>query len=76
MAVQASKDNMISYYPVLGGRLMAYSPETGEEFSANPGDYWDAPLDWVMTDAKGVPMLLGVRVTQIVDADQMADVSP
>lgn len=43
----------------------AYSPTSHEEFSADPGDYWDAPPDWTMTDANGEPMVLVTRRTII-----------
>ena len=41
---------------------LAYSPETGEEYSANPADYFNAPEDWVMRDSAGNPMILAFKV--------------
>lgn len=46
---------------------VAYSPETGEEYSANPSDYWNAPAGWTMTDENGNPMLLVIPRHSMVD---------
>ena len=43
---------------ILPQQPVAYSPSTGEQYSANPGDYWNAPDGWTMTDADGEPMIL------------------
>jgi hypothetical protein len=66
VTVEASKANMRRYE---GKGVIAWSPGTYEEFSADPGDYWDMPDDWVMVDAEQQAMVLVVRVTQLVDAD-------
>lgn len=49
--------------------VLAYSPATGEEYSANPGDYWAQPDDWTMTDSEGEPMILVTRHTVYRDAE-------
>ena len=58
----ASIENMRMFYKE-GEPLVAYSPGTGEEYSANPSDYFYTPPQWVMKDQDGEPMILG-RFTQ------------
>jgi len=43
--------------------LTAYSPATGEQYSADPGDYWNASPGWTMRDSEGEPMILGSFTT-------------
>jgi hypothetical protein len=50
------------------GTLIAFSPLTGEEYSANPGDYWDMQDKEVLLDSEGEPMILGRQVTNFVPA--------
>lgn len=45
--------------------VFAYSPNTGEEYSASPGDYWDAKPDEPLKDAAGEPMILCRRRSTI-----------
>lgn len=47
--------------------VMAYSPLTGEEYSANAGDYWHLPDDVPLQDANGEPMVLVHRFVRYVD---------
>lgn len=50
-------------------RAIAYSPGTGEEYSATSGDYWNQPDDAPLLDHEGEPMLLVVRGSRsLVDA--------
>ena len=56
--VIASLKNMKKYKGK--GHVIAYSPHTGEEYSANPSDYWNAPDNWVMKDSSGHRMYLVV----------------
>lgn len=51
-----------------GARCFAYSPNTGEEYSATAGDYYNRPDDQPIRDKLGEPMVLAVRVTQFLDA--------
>ncbi len=55
----ATVANMRKYREVPG--VLAYSPTTGEEYSANPGDYWDHELDSPLTDSNGAAMILVTR---------------
>jgi hypothetical protein len=47
--------------------VMAWSPLTGEEYSATAADYWQAPAGWTMLDAEGEPMLLVREVRTMED---------
>jgi hypothetical protein len=49
-------------------RAVAYSPHTGEEYSASPGDYWQHPPEEPLRDEVGEPMLLVVATSGYVDA--------
>lgn len=53
--------------PVSVPGLFAYSPNTGERYSASPGDYWDAPLDEPLRDSEGEPIVL-VRESSRIDS--------
>lgn len=66
----ASKANMKKYGNENGYHgVFAYSRITGEEYSANAGDYFNASDDWVMEDTEGNPMYLVINVTTYVDVD-------
>ena len=56
----ATIENMLAHYRP---GVFAYSPGTGEEYSADPGDYWDAGRGWTMKDAGGEPMVLVTKKT-------------
>lgn len=66
----ANLANMEKAYALHGNRVIAYSPFTHEEYSANPGDYFGALHDekWVMRDETGAAMHLVVRQVTILDA--------
>lgn len=51
----ASKKNMDRLYR---NGVFAYSPRTGEEYSANPGDYWYLASADTLKDSEGKPMVL------------------
>jgi hypothetical protein len=53
--MEATIENMRAHYRE---DVLAYSFNTGEEYSANPADYWNAPAGWVMKDEDGEPMRL------------------
>ncbi len=58
----ATVEEMIKHY---GPGVVAWSPETDEEYSANPRDYWaDDPL-LPLVDSKGNEMFLVRRITTI-----------
>lgn len=46
---------------------IAYSPTTGEEYSANPGDYWDRKPDEPLLDQDDQPMYLAYKRTMYLD---------
>ena len=47
--------------------VFAYSPATGEQYSANPNDYfWLTDADGPLTDSEGEPMILGTRSVRMV----------
>lgn len=48
--------------------VKAWSPHTGEEYSATPGDYWDAPDSEVLKDSEDEPMILVREVCTMHDA--------
>lgn len=68
MTTVASKANMDRYADQ--PRVVAYSPTTGEEFSANPSDYWNAPPEFVLKDHDGDPMILVVAAVRMVDVEE------
>lgn len=49
--------------------LVAFSYITGEEYSANPNDYWNALPGWTMHDSAGEPMILVVRTLQYLPVE-------
>lgn len=53
---------------------MLWCPECGEEFSANPSDYWSLPKDHVLKciDCDGVPLVLAHKRT-IYEELELAD---
>lgn len=66
----ATLANMEKAYALHGNRVIAYSPFTHEEYSANPGDYFGALHDekWVMRDETGAAMHLVVKSVSVMDA--------
>jgi hypothetical protein len=52
--------------------VVAYSPETGEENSANAGDYWDMHEGYTLEDHDHNPMVLVVRVSHMVDVAEVS----
>ena len=48
---------------------VAYSPETGETYSASAGDYWKLPDDEPLRDYYGDPMILVFETHGYVDVD-------
>lgn len=69
--IEATIDNIKHYSPDNGYHgVFAYSEFTGEEFSADPGDYfWVSEPDWVMRDSAGNPMTLVRCITTYVEVD-------
>lgn len=59
----ASLANMREHYR---DGVMAWSLDTGEEYSADPGDYFLLSDDAVLRDEHGEPMLLACRVTTMI----------
>jgi hypothetical protein len=51
-----------------GKRAVAFSPNTYEQYSATPGDYWQHAEDEPLVDSEGTPMILIVKVTHYIDA--------
>jgi hypothetical protein len=75
----ATPENMKKYEaanqprPYKDGTLMprpaiAYSPDTGEQYSATSGDYWHMKDDEPLRDENGEPMILVVSQTTMTDA--------
>jgi hypothetical protein len=56
--IYASLDNMRTY---ADKGLFAYSPDTGEECSADASDYWYLGPEDVLEDENGRPMVLAMR---------------
>lgn len=46
--------------------VFAWSPDTGEEYSADPGDYFAMSEDSMLRDDNGEPMVLAYRTTSFV----------
>jgi hypothetical protein len=55
-------------YPNARRHVFAFSPTSGEEYSATPDDYFAQPDDEPLRDANGEPMILATRQTIILDA--------
>jgi len=66
MPTYATKANMDKYFAKHGHHLVMYSPYTGEQYSANPEDYWNAPKAHRFKDSSGRVMLLGTAVPATV----------
>jgi hypothetical protein len=66
----ATRENMRKYAGLPG--VFAYSPTTGEQYSATPGDYFWLPEGEVLTDSDGEPMVLARQVVQVVSAAEYA----
>jgi hypothetical protein len=64
----ASKANMDKWYPT-GVGVLAYSPTTGEECSANPSDYWMFSPSDVLKDAENNTMVLVRRSNGFVSVE-------
>jgi hypothetical protein len=64
-AMLATIENMQAWAGPDNRDVFAYSPTTGEQFSADAADYWNAPAGWAMTDSEGEPMILARRVETI-----------
>ena len=60
----ASMRNMRALH---GPGVVAWSPITGEEYSADPGDYWWADDGWTQLDAEGEPMILVRRRSEMAE---------
>jgi hypothetical protein len=69
-SILATPRNMKRFDDVYG--VMAYSRTTGEEYSASSGDYWNRAEDEPLVDESGDPMVLVVRVSNMVDVDVVA----
>lgn len=67
--VIATIENMRKHYT---DGVFAYSIATGEEYSADPSDYFWAHPGWKMTDDNGNPMYLATRHTQMIYVDDAA----
>jgi hypothetical protein len=64
----ATVENMRKAESIAPGlRVIAFSPLTGEEYSATPGDYWNHPADEPLRDSEGEPMILVNRRVSYVD---------
>jgi hypothetical protein len=59
--IRATVANMRTYYQP---GVFAWCPETGEEYSANPADYWHLTEDTCLHSLVG-EMILVVRVTEL-----------
>lgn len=59
----ATIENMREHY---APGVFAYSPLTGESYSANPGDYFWLPEDTPLTDFLGEPMDLVTSRRELV----------
>lgn len=49
-------------------RIFCLSATTGEQYSADPGDYWFLMDDQTVTDSNGEPMVLAIREVRYLDA--------
>ncbi len=59
MVKVASLKNMQQHYT---DGVFALSPVTGEQYSADPRDYFAVPTNWIMRDSNDEPMILARRV--------------
>ena len=71
MSTLATPANMKRFEHVAG--LVAYSPTTGEEYSAWAHDYWHYTDNNPLEDANGDPMVLVVRRSYLTDVDDVAE---
>jgi hypothetical protein len=55
--IRATIENVKKY----GGQrgVVMYSPKTGEQYSATPGDYWQVSPKYVFKGEKGAALYLG-----------------
>jgi hypothetical protein len=65
--MQATLANMRKHYTE---GVIAWSPTTGEEYSADPGDYFMLGDDDMLKDDGGEPMLLVHRVECMVEVTE------
>lgn len=65
----ATIENMDSFAHV--PNLIAWSPSTGEEYSANSGDYWHVGPYFTLTDSDDNAMLLVVKQCTMVDVAEI-----
>lgn len=65
---EANPTRHVAGCTIEGHRAIAYSPCTGEAFSADDGDYWNMPDDEPLRDSEGEPMILAFPRTIHVDA--------
>lgn len=75
--MKATPANMVRVLKQHGQRIsvpgvFAYSPETGEQSSASPGDYWLLDPNECLTDSEGNEMILAREVTRIVPVRRRA----
>jgi hypothetical protein len=72
MATLATPANMRAFEdaqaPNVPRTCFAYSPTTGERYSATPGDYLAQPDDEPLRDLNGDPMVLAREGATMVDA--------
>ncbi len=65
--IEATPENMKRHHDPNNAieSVIAWSPTTGEEYSATPGDYWDADPTKPLVDSDGEPMILVRKVTRM-----------
>lgn len=64
MPALATVENMRRYEGTAG--LCAYDPSSGDQYSANPADYWWAEPEYVLRNTQGEALVL-VRVKQTIE---------
>lgn len=67
METFATIENMQYWDKHYHNSMIAYSPGTGEEYSANPADYWNVGTGFTLRDSEGNAMFLVRRVTTYAD---------
>jgi hypothetical protein len=80
MTIVASIENMKKFHKepytvespngpvtIMPTQPIAYSPATGDEYSANPGDYWNRQDSDILCDSEGNEMHLVFKRTVYVD---------
>jgi hypothetical protein len=61
--IRATMENVRKYGKQRG--VVMYSPKTGEQYSATPGDYWNVSDKHVFKGRGGAAMYLGVPFSGI-----------